>query len=141
MDVRNPGTAAFAYEAWQSFVMPGSFEIMPGSARATVGNLSEVDVLTATETMSYHDAYPGVEYGGSLSSLKNIANKASRFVQGAAKVGADVARVIPGGEKYAGYITDAGKAAGMVRGVTGGQLSSGGALNTGGNVMLRYKRR
>jgi len=141
--VRNSSSANFTYEAWQSFVLPGTFEIMPGAARANVGNLSEVDVLTATESVGYYDVYPGAVYGGSFwGSLKHIVNKGARFVQKAIPIAQDVAKVIPGvGSQASKYIGMAGQAAGVARSLTGGQLSSGGALNTGGGVMLRYKRK
>ena len=75
MTVRNSGllgAADFEYEAWQSFVLPSEFTLMPGAARASVGMLSEVDVLTATESVGYYDAYPGAVYGGSFWVVSSI---------------------------------------------------------------------
>jgi hypothetical protein len=146
---RNPGVNPFNFEAWQSYQMVGTLELMRGSGRATIGNLMAGEVLSASQHgMSYYDVYPSMVYGGSFwSSLKHIVSKVGKGIGKAAKFAEKslipVAETVAAGvaPELVPFLEAAKKGTGAARKLTGQGLRTGGRLGTGGAIQMRARRR
>jgi hypothetical protein len=137
IDVENTSTLAHDYEFFMVFSMGGTFSVFENGARASIGNLTQQEVLMARSSaprMDYHEA-SRLSGGGFFDNLKKFANTVSKGVQSVAGVVGNVAGAIPlpFAQKLAQGANMVGDVAGSVRSLTGGRVSggrvSGGAMS------------
>ena len=132
VDVTNVSGSAFDGEFFTVFQMGGQFSVFENGARASIGMLTQQDVLNARKSaprMDWHEAHR-LSGGGFFGDLKRTVNKIARGVQsGANWVGNAVSHIpLPLAQQIGGIARDVGSVAGGVRGLTGGR-SSGGSMS------------
>lgn len=132
IDVTNVSGSAFDGEFFTIFQMGGQFSVFENGARASIGMLTQQDVLAARKSaprMDWHEAHR-LSGGGFFDGLKKVVNKIARGVQSGAQFVGNVASQIPLplAHEIAGIAQGVGNVAGMARGMSGGR-SSGGNLS------------
>ena len=129
IDVTNVSTLASDYEFFMVFSLSGMVSIFENGCRASLGNLTQNEVLAARMNAPRLDYHAAAKLSGSgfFSDLKRFANNVSRGVQGASKFVGDVAGAIP--LPIAAQIAQGARTvnsvAGAVRSATGGALRGG----------------
>jgi len=139
LTVTNNSGATFDGEFFMMFQMGGQFSVYENGARASIGMLTQQEVLQArsgAERMDWHEAHR-LSGGGFFSDLKRTVNKIARGVQTGAKFVGDIAGKIPLpiAQQIAGIANQVGDVATTVRGYSGGRMSGGRA-----NTMLSRRR-
>ena len=130
MDVTNVSGSNFTPEFYQIFMMEGSFSIAENLARASLGNLTQSEVLAVRDNDEIDYAhYENLQGGGFFGKLKHFVSKAARGVQKGAKLADSVG--IP-------YARDVGRVAKSARALTGGSRSAG-RLNPRALAGSRYR--
>ena len=129
IDVTNVSTLPHDYEFFMVFEMGGTLSLFENGARASIGNLTQAEVLEArmnAPRLDYHQA-GRLSGSGFFGDLKRFANKVSRGVQGASKFVGDVASNIPLpiAQQIAQGARTVNSVAGSIRGATGGALRGG----------------
>jgi hypothetical protein len=122
---QNVSGAAIDAEYYVVYIYEGSYEIVPNSARSTLGNLTRGEVLASTkEAPEIHASVHESAAGGSFfSKLKHFVHNLAVGVGKAAQVAAPVlAAVAP---EAAPIAMAAGKAAQAVGSATGGATAGG----------------
>ncbi len=132
IDVTNVSDSSFDGEFFTIFAMGGQFSIFEGGARASIGMLTQADVLQArsgAERMDWHEAHR-LSGGGFFGDLKKTVNKVARGVQSGANWVGNVASKIPLpiAQQVAGIARGVSGVAGGVRNLSGGR-SVGGSLS------------
>lgn len=141
-DMVNLSTQQFDAEFFVVFVYSGSIEISSNSATLRLGLLTPEDVLNSLQSgveMPYSD-YKHLSGGSFWSSLKNIVHKVASGVSGIAGVASKVASVVA--PEFSPLISQVGRVAGTVGGLTGGGFSGGNLAggNLSGGMMKRTAR-
>lgn len=126
----NVSGEAFEAELYVLMAMEGTFQISPNVGRATLGNLTMENALTAQISPELdYSHYENLSGGGFFSSLKSFVNKIARGVQTGAriaqKVAPELSAAIPMLAPALSAAGQIGEAAGAARRLTGGRLSGG----------------
>jgi hypothetical protein len=111
------------------FQMGGQVSIFENGARASIGNLTQQEVLASRSSavrMDFHEARR-LAGSGFFDDLKKFANTVSRGIQSGADFVGNVASAIPlpFAQQVAGVARGVGGLAGTVRNVTGGRMAGG----------------
>ena len=137
VDVTNVSGSAFDGEFFTIFQMGGQFSVFENGARASIGMLTQGDVLNARKSaprMDWHEAHR-LSGGGFFQDLKRTVNKIAHGVSSAAHFVGNIASKIPFplAQQIAGVANSVGRVSDVVGSVTGGRMSggrpSGGAMS------------
>lgn len=141
IDITNTSSVAGDFEFFMVFSMGGMVSIFENGCRASIGNLTQGDVLEArmnAPRMDYHEANR-LSGGGFFDGLKRFANNVSRGVENVSRVVGDVASAIPlpFAQQVAQGARSVGNIARSIKNETGGRLVGGRA--SGGSMLSRRR--
>ena len=129
IEVTNVSSQPFDGEFFTIFQMGGQFSVFENGARASIGMLTQQDVLNARangERMDWHQAHH-LSGGGFFSDLKKTINKIAHGVSKGARWVGDIAGKIPLpiAQQIASVARGVGKVADVTASVSGGRMSGG----------------